>query len=183
MRHLFGGSLDAWTFDLGDDATSQAGMDGFLAIVVPARTVTFWDSAAAGTQYTDLQDLAGAPITAVSSDGAGEIPQLRGPDEVWSMWADANGGAGPRRLIQATDVGDTVAANQARLDNVENTVAALSALAAVSVVTVAYDEVAGTWPVRPVIAGSRIVFWFGPNASPPPAGYMTQNDQFFGWQA
>jgi chitosanase len=55
------------------------------------------------TQITDLQSLAGTPITQIlTSDGTdgmakGQIPRLRGPDEVWEMWCSVN--ESPRFLM------------------------------------------------------------------------------------
>jgi hypothetical protein len=178
-RHLFGGTVSDWTFDVGDAATSTGGLDGNLAVVIPAAEVTFWDAATGGTQLTDLTELNGTPITSVTSDSVGEIPEFFGPDGILRMYADGNGGLGPRRVITANDL-DTL---DGRLEDAENTILNLQALAATAIVAVKYDEGTATWPARPDIAGSRIVFWFGPAASPPPAGYMIQNDEFFGWAA
>lgn len=178
-RHWFGQSPADWTFSVGD---------GDVAVLQGGVQVTAWSAPEGGVQYEDLLDAGGVAITSVvTGDGSsaaaplGTIPRFQGPDGITSIWADSGGGG--RYQMVATDLGDTMLSNEGRLDNVENTVDALSALAAVSVVTVTYDETAGTWPARPDIAGGRIVFWFGPVASPPPAGFMAQNDQFFGWQA
>lgn len=56
-------------------------------------TVTFWDSAVDGTQYTDLLNTASEPITSVTSDQHGGLPRFLGPDGVTGMWADAGGGS------------------------------------------------------------------------------------------
>jgi hypothetical protein len=178
-RHKFGGALCDWTFDVGDAATSTGGLDGNLAVVIPSAEVTFWDAATGGTQITDLTDLTGTPITSVTSDSVGQIPEFWGPDGPLRMYADGNGGLGPRRVITANDL-DTL---DARLEDAENTILNLQALADAAIVAVTYDEGTDSWPTRPAIAGTRIVHWYGPAASPPPTGYMVQNDQFFGWAA
>lgn len=175
-RHWFGQSPSDWTFSVGD---------GDVAVLEGGVQVTFWNSPSGGVRYTDLLDQGDTPITeVVTGDGItlpiGVIPRFQGPDPATEMWADAGGGT--RYLMTATDIGEVATDSIARLDNLENAVDALAALAAVSVVTVKYDEVGATWPTRPDIAGSRIVFWIGPVGSPPPDGYMLQNDQFFGWQ-
>jgi hypothetical protein len=176
MRHWFGQSLTDWTFIQGD------GDEAVLA----SGEVTFWDAWSGGTQYTDLLDDNGDAITSVtSSDGSslplGTFPRFQGPDGVTYMWADA--GSGARFVMGATDLGDDVTALLNEVADNQNAIANLTALAAAAPVTVKYDEGTATWPARPAIAGSRVVFWFGPASSPPPAGYMIENDQFFGWAA
>lgn len=104
-RHLFGDSLPDWTFGTVD---AVDGNDDMVQIASGA-TVTFWNARSGGTQYTDLEDTTAAAIDHVtSSDGsdgraAGTIPSFYGPDDVWVMWAAANGG--PRVLIVTSDVG------------------------------------------------------------------------------
>ncbi|MBZ6258874.1 hypothetical protein KVH22_25495 [Streptomyces olivaceus] len=74
--------------------------DGLWA--VGANTViTFWDSRDGGTQYTDLQDASGSPITEVVTDEFGALPAFRGPDSVLGMWAEGLGGT--RVWISARD--------------------------------------------------------------------------------
>ncbi|WP_151484858.1 SGNH/GDSL hydrolase family protein [Streptomyces albicerus] len=105
-RHWFGQSPADWTFTVGaaDAATLAGGV-----------TVKFYDQPTAGTQYTDLLDSTGAPITqVVSATGAtglpkGTIPRFQGPDNITSMWADAGGGY--RSLVMAVDLGADVTAN------------------------------------------------------------------------
>lgn len=67
-------------------------------------TITFWDSATEGTQYTDLLDAGGIPITEVTTDEQGLVPTLWGPDGVTGMWAEAGGGT--RAWMDAHDTGD-----------------------------------------------------------------------------
>lgn len=179
-RHLFSGTLDAWTFDLGDAALAGSGADGFLAIVVPTVECTFWDSPILGTQYTDLTDLGGSPIESITSDSDGEIGQFYGPDDanIRAMWIDASGGAGPRRQIIAVDLGDEMAAALAAIANLENTVDNLVAQNAAMVMFVRANE-DGSWPDRPPVADTRMVIWVGPN-SPVYGGVgMAQFDLFF----
>lgn len=173
MRHKFGGTLDAWTFDLGDAATSQTGVDGFLAVVAPGMAVTFWDSAAAGTQYAALLDQTSTEISTVTSDGAGELPEFWGPDadpDVWWMWADANGGAGPRRQILATDMGSSINELRSSILNLIADNDAQATLIDSSMGVVSYDAAASSWPARP--ADSRVYMWIGPTAPPVGGGYM-----------
>ena len=101
-RHVFGGGTADWTFNV---------VDGVVTVVGGA-VITFWNLESGGTQYTDLLDENGNTASLiVSSDGddertVGQIPQFQGPDDVWSMWASANGG--PRKLMQATDIGESL---------------------------------------------------------------------------
>lgn len=87
-------------------------------------TVTFWDSLAGGNQITDLTDGNGNAISSVTTDSYGEFPEFYGPAGVWRMAADAFGGAGPRRWVQATDMGD-------ELTGLNNDIAGLSPLGGV----------------------------------------------------
>lgn len=100
-RNSFGGEISAWTFVIGDDNVAE---------VLGGAEIKFFDSQTAGAQYTDLSttsDGTGATQTIISSDGSGslalgQIPQFWGPDGVFFMWAEANGG--PRALILANDL-------------------------------------------------------------------------------
>jgi hypothetical protein len=164
-RHLFGGGIADWTFDLGDAATAGSGASGNLAVVVPAVSVTFYDSPTTGTQYSDLTDLSSVAISSITSDSSGEMPQFYGPDDVYFMWADASGGAGPRRVMVATDLGPVVQALTEQVANLQNTVDNLTALCALMVV--ANREALGSYPDRPALAGDRLVLWAGDDT---PAG-------------
>lgn len=173
-RHLFGGSLDAWTFDLGDDMTSQSALDGQVAVVIPAVTVTLWTAATGGTQYTDLLDSTATPVTSIDSDATGEIPEFSGPDttpDTWRMWADANGGAGPRRLMVATDMGDVLTSLAPLVD--------LAGLVDQIALWWPYDYDTASWPVRPAAAGARMVIWKGPSPPPVGGGYMIDGTDIF----
>ena len=184
MRFWFGQSPTDWTMVLGAETESN-GVKLRPAIAAGPVTVTFWDSATGGTQYTDLLDASGEPITHVTTaDGTGTlpvgtIPRFQGPNGVTEMWADAAGGA--RYLMVATSLGAMVDDQESRLGDLENIVANLQALTQSVVLSVVYDEGSATWPPRPALAGSRPVYWHGPDGTPPPAGYMQTNDQFFGW--
>lgn len=109
MRHTFGAGISDWTFGTidGVDAADATLTVDDMAQVVGAIVVTFWTAESAGSQYTDLLDINGLPVTYVtSSDGTdgrakGQIPQFFGPDEVTLMWAQA--GDGPRAIIKTTD--------------------------------------------------------------------------------
>ena len=119
MRHLFLGGMADWATGLGADETSTSSQSGKRALFIPGAVLTFWSAATGGTQYTDLLDGVGIPITSAAADSAGELPEIQGPDTVpdtWVMYADGNNGAGPRRKVVATDLpaavsdqGDTLA--------------------------------------------------------------------------
>lgn len=72
--------------------------DGLWA-VAPGAAVTFYSDAEAGTQYTDLLDASSSPVTEVTADEFGMIPEFQGPDSVTGMWADAGGSS--RAWIEA----------------------------------------------------------------------------------
>ncbi len=101
-RHLFCDTPADFIIAAGDPASG-----GKLAVLRGDMPVTFWNADTAGTQYVDLLNAAGAAVTSVNSVNTGGdygyIPKLSGPDNVWVMWADANGGFGPRFKIVATD--------------------------------------------------------------------------------
>lgn len=172
--HLIGGGIADYVVAYGD---------GGEVLLAAGSEVWFYNVETGGVRYTDgLTDLSGTPITSVTSDSNGGIPQLRTPGpNVVSMWADANGGAGPRRLMVANDIGEIVEDLRGRVADAENAVDNLQALADLMLLVVRYDVGTSTWPTRPDIAGPRVVVWVGPNASPPPAGYMAEGDQFWGW--
>ncbi|MFG3710877.1 hypothetical protein [Micromonospora sp. NPDC047730] len=111
MRFSFGGGIADWTFAHGDEVVIGA-FTGNNAVVVGGVAITFWSDEQAGTQYDDLLDTDGQPITVVlSEDGAGfrskgQIAPFRGPDGITKMWAQA-GDNGPRALMVTTDAADT----------------------------------------------------------------------------
>lgn len=63
-----------------------------LWTVAAGTEIRFYDAAVDGTQYTDLLDVGGNPVTYVISDEHGALPRFSGPDEVFGMWGDAGGG-------------------------------------------------------------------------------------------
>lgn len=172
-RHVFLADMASWATDLGADEVSAGGLSGKHALFIPDATITFWTAQTGGAQITDLQDMLGNTITSVAADSAGEFPQIQGPDtdpETYSMWADGNGGAGPRRKVVATDIGDRVSSNGQSLEDLTAEVASLSALVASSLGVVEYDSTNSTWPTRPT--DGRVYMWVGTTAPPVGGGYM-----------
>jgi lysophospholipase L1-like esterase len=105
-RHRFGGIAD-YVITLGADNA---------ATLQPGATVTAWNSASGGTQYTDLVDTDGTtsiPGGELIADAVGAVPEFFGPDDVRSIYLDANAGAGPRRRALAVDLGEDLAAVEA----------------------------------------------------------------------
>lgn len=158
-RYMFGGGIA--------DYVVTAGADDALLLAAGAE-VTFWSAQSGGTRYTDLRDLTDAPITSVLSDEHGGIPQLRGPDGVRTMWADAAGGSGPRRLMIAVDLPADVASLLERVAQLESTVAAQQTLLSHALYALKYDSGTGAYPPIPAeLAGQRYLVWIGP---PTPTG-------------
>ncbi|MFD1657006.1 hypothetical protein ACFSL4_01830 [Streptomyces caeni] len=96
-RYRFGGVAD-YVISVGT---------GNAATLVPGASVTYWNAASGGTQYTDLTDIDGVtPIAGgiLTADVYGAAPEFYGPDGVTEMYPDANGGAGPRRRTVTTDI-------------------------------------------------------------------------------
>lgn len=173
MRHQFLGDLSAWAFDLGADETSVGGADAKHALVVPGGTLQFYNARSNGTQYTDLLDQLNTAITAVPADEFGEFPTIWGPDtdpDTWYMFADGSGGAGPRRLVVATDMGDTLNALGDLVGDLQATITAQQDLLAHSLGVVLQDATTGAWPTRP--SDSRPYLWMGTTAPPTGAGGM-----------
>lgn len=120
-RHSFGGDIAAWTMSVGT---------GNVAVLVGGATLTFWTAQTGGTQHTDLRTGPAATTvasTVVSSDGTdgnavGMIPVFLGPEEVYVMWASANGGA--RVLLVASDTGSLLPAINANVTTVQQQVTA-----------------------------------------------------------
>src|SRR5690606_21703680 len=104
-RHWFGGSLADWTFTHADDVDEVDGLVQLAGGII----VTFWNARQGGTQYTDLLNEQGEPISEVVSgsdgDALGMLPPFQGPDGITYMWAEAGEGS-PRALIAAWDLGD-----------------------------------------------------------------------------
>lgn len=107
-RYGFGGGIADWSF------TAVDAVDGNddIAQLTGGVVIEFYNSETGGTQYTDLLDESGNPVTSVTSaDGTGsrsigQIPPFSGPDGVTTMWASAGGG--PRALMVTTDAADAV---------------------------------------------------------------------------
>lgn len=101
MRHAFGGSPADYAMQRVDTQL----------VLRPGATGTAWDAATGGTQYTDLTDPLGAPITAVTADGDGAVA-FNGPDGVSLLYLDF--GYGRRYTMTASDTGATLAAFMAQ---------------------------------------------------------------------
>lgn len=71
-------------------------------VLAPDTVVTFWSELQGGIRYTDLTTPNGVTsLEEVRTDANGMTPELRGPDFVETMYADA--GAGVRFPFYATD--------------------------------------------------------------------------------
>ncbi|HET8590771.1 MAG TPA: hypothetical protein VFM01_14135, partial [Nakamurella sp.] len=100
-RQLFGASPADYVVAVGADN---------LVVFAPGATLTAWNAATGGTQYTDItQDQAGTlPVTTwLAGDGTGSTQvgrpaQVYGPDGVLSWWVDA--GSGSRVLMMCSDL-------------------------------------------------------------------------------
>ncbi|MFD7997326.1 SGNH/GDSL hydrolase family protein [Streptomyces mexicanus] len=104
-RHRFGGVAD-YVISVGS---------GNAATLRPGTSVTCWNAAVGGAQYTDLTQTDGTtPIAGgtLTTDSSGAIPEFFGPDGVRSLYLDANGGSGPRRRTLSTDLDADFAALQ-----------------------------------------------------------------------
>lgn len=99
-RASFGGGVADFVF-----ASTSGGL-----VKLTSAALTFWTAETGGTQHTDLL-LSGAPVTSIPVGADGQVPTFQGPDEVYTMWADAGGA---RVLVAATgdQVSATVAARQ-----------------------------------------------------------------------
>lgn len=102
MRYDYGDTIAAYVIQPGTPVTG-----GRLAVLRGGATVWFYNADSGGTRYTSLTDAANVPITEVITTNAsvdmGYMPLFHGPDNVTQMWADANGGAGPRFLMEANN--------------------------------------------------------------------------------
>jgi len=95
-RHLFGLSpSDVTVEQVGEDLKLRPGSIG-----------SAWDALSGGTQLTDLTDLAGTPVSVVTSD-ANSVIGFYGPDGVGTLYLDF--GFATRVLMQATDLGTAIA--------------------------------------------------------------------------
>lgn len=101
-RHRFAGDLTGVTFAVGPDGYAK----------LQSSILRFYDAKTDGAEYTDLAlDAAGLqpviiPMTSTPLGDPtaliGAIPAFYGPDSVWAMWAEGDGG--PRQLIVANDL-------------------------------------------------------------------------------
>ncbi|MGW1039319.1 glycerophosphodiester phosphodiesterase [Streptomyces sp. NPDC002547] len=114
-RHRFGGIAD-YVISVGTDNA---------ATLQPGTSVTCWNVAVGGAQYTDLTDTDGTtPISGgtLTADSAGSVPEFFGPDNVAELYLDASGGSGPRRRTTATDLGSAIVSVQTGLTMHEDAV-------------------------------------------------------------
>ena len=99
MRHKFGGIAD-YVISLGA---------GNAATLQPGASVTCWNNAVGGTQYTDLTDIDGSTSIAagvLTTNAQGAIPEFYGPDGVTDLYFEVPGGQ--RRRTLATDLGTSL---------------------------------------------------------------------------
>ncbi|MEV0472319.1 glycosyl hydrolase family 28-related protein [Streptomyces prunicolor] len=100
-RNLFGGTAS----DVAEDLSGAR---------VPSVSGTVWDGPS-GTQVTDLLDSIGAPITTVTADVNGMLPEFQGPDNgAERLWLDF--GAGARVAIVSANLGDRFGAHLSTSD-------------------------------------------------------------------
>lgn len=93
-RQVFGGKVSDVIYVSDSGVVTEPGV---------TVSVTFWsDATSLSTQITDLTDMFNNPITFVNSNTDGQLPQFMGPAVGTTfMWADANGGAGPRAVVNS----------------------------------------------------------------------------------
>lgn len=103
MRHWFGGNVAA--------VNEVDGVDGEddIAQLAGGLAVLFYNAQTGGTQYTDLLDLSGDPVTgSTTSDGTdgwgiGMVLPVQLDDGIGEAYASVDGG--PRFVVTATDTG------------------------------------------------------------------------------
>ncbi|MFC4146621.1 hypothetical protein ACFO0M_10170 [Micromonospora mangrovi] len=111
-RYTAGGGPSDYTIVSGDTVTVGA-VTGKNAVVVGGIEVKWYNDETSGTQYEDLLNSVGQPVTSVQSsdttDGRalGQIPRVQYPDNVTGAWASAGGGP---RVWMPADVGDQAVA-------------------------------------------------------------------------
>lgn len=102
-RYLFGAGIADYVITSGEDNA---------VVFTPGANVTFYNAQTTGTQYTDLTEADKATAldpSAVVADDSGHLStQFAGPDGLVGMWADGNGGAGPRVWIETVELGSLV---------------------------------------------------------------------------
>jgi hypothetical protein len=163
-RHAFGGGAADWAFTWNSDGTLSSS---------PGAVIMFYDSLVAGNLYgaapmpggvddgTGLLDSTGTPISSVTCDSSGEIPDaFLGPAGIYLMAADASGtGAGPRRWLYANDFGNDLIT---LLTQEAADVAALAFLNTYTPVYNYWNPALPGYPPRP--ATGAPVWWIGPVA-------------------
>ncbi len=111
IRYTYGDTAADYVVAAGD-----ASGTGKIALLRGGVSVTFWDADTGGTQHTQLQDAAGLAVTSITTVNTGGdygyLPMFYGPAGVRKMWADANGGTGPRSVIHPTNTGVYVDGDQ-----------------------------------------------------------------------
>lgn len=108
-RYAFGGHIEDFMFSVGG---------GMMRVPALGTAVTFWTAQTGGTLITDLTDMSSNPITSVTMNASGFLPQFQGPDtggtfgtNATQMWAD--GGNGYRLLMSNADAAAQAAAASA----------------------------------------------------------------------
>src|SRR3546814_2955233 len=79
-RYWFGGTANDGVY-----TTYTLGSRQLLELA--RTTLRFYDAETDGTQYTDLLDADGNPVSSIVT-GLGQVPRFQGPDGVAEMWAD-----------------------------------------------------------------------------------------------
>jgi hypothetical protein len=162
-RHVFGNGSPDWLFTVDATTTDAEPSD--------AINVIFYDALTAGNAITDLLDNTGTPITAVTTDANGFLPEFSGPDtspaaETRKMAADANGGAGPRVWIQSTDMSADIDSAVSLADGAQASAnSALSVLTGAPMFVFAASDL--SWPSRP--STTRNVIWINTVGAAKPA--------------
>lgn len=102
MRYEFGDTISSYVIEPGVVATG-----GRLAVLRGNAEVWFYDADTGGNRYTQLLDASLVPTNNIKTTNAaadlGYLPKFYGPDGVTFMWADANGGSGPRHRMEFND--------------------------------------------------------------------------------
>jgi len=93
-----------FTFGGTDDDYIHTVDGGGVMHAAPGSTLTFWSAVTGGTQYTDLL-LSGSPVTTITADTRGYVPQFSGPDGISQMWASADGSARVLYVSQVNSLG------------------------------------------------------------------------------
>lgn len=155
-RRLFGSIAD-YVVAPGGAVTSP--IAGNETILVPGKTLTFWNGASGGSQYTDLLDLSLTPISSVVTDASGAIPQFWGPDGVSLLYGDAGGS---RRAMIPVDLGVNVDSNTTAIAAVQAILAGLASVATSG----QYNDLSG----KPALATVAITGQFSDLSGAPPAG-------------